>query len=55
VSRTSRADIARVKARMGWKMPWYTLTDKISTASHPHVMYFAPNVSGMDIGSGELG
>jgi hypothetical protein len=28
---------------------------KISTASHPHVMYFAPNVSGKDIGSGELG
>jgi hypothetical protein len=27
----------------------------ISTASHPHVMYFAPNVSGKDIGSGELG
>lgn len=28
---------------------------KISTASHPHVMYYAPNVSGKDIGSGELG
>ncbi len=28
---------------------------KMSTASHPHVMYFAPNVSGKDIGSGELG
>jgi hypothetical protein len=28
---------------------------KISTASHPHVMYFAPNVSGQDVGSGELG
>jgi hypothetical protein len=28
---------------------------KISTASHPHVMYFAPNVSGQEIGSGELG
>jgi hypothetical protein len=28
---------------------------KMSTASHPHVMYFAPNVSGRDIGSGELG
>jgi hypothetical protein len=27
----------------------------ISTASHPHVMYFAPNVSGKDVGSGELG
>jgi len=28
---------------------------KMSTASHPHVMYFAPNVSGEDIGSGDLG
>jgi hypothetical protein len=28
---------------------------KISTSSHPHVMYYAPNVSGRDIGSGELG
>jgi hypothetical protein len=27
----------------------------ISTISHPHVMYFAPNVSGKDIGSGEPG
>jgi predicted dithiol-disulfide oxidoreductase (DUF899 family) len=27
VSRAPQADIARVKARMGWKMPWYTLTD----------------------------
>ncbi len=26
-SRGSQADIARVKARMGWQMPWYTLTD----------------------------
>jgi hypothetical protein len=30
-------------------------SSKISTASHPHVMYYAPNVSGKDIGSGELG
>jgi hypothetical protein len=30
-------------------------SSKISTASHPHVMYFAPNVSGKDVGSGELG
>lgn len=28
---------------------------KISTASHPHVMYFAPNISGKEFGSGELG
>lgn len=27
VSRASQADITRVKARMGWEMPWYTLTD----------------------------
>jgi predicted dithiol-disulfide oxidoreductase (DUF899 family) len=27
VSRGPQAEIARVKARMGWRMPWYTLTD----------------------------
>ena len=26
-SRGPQADIERVKARMGWKMPWYTITD----------------------------
>jgi predicted dithiol-disulfide oxidoreductase (DUF899 family) len=26
-SRAPQADIARLKARMDWKMPWYTLTD----------------------------
>jgi predicted dithiol-disulfide oxidoreductase (DUF899 family) len=26
-SRASQADIERVKARMGWQMPWYTITD----------------------------
>jgi predicted dithiol-disulfide oxidoreductase (DUF899 family) len=26
-SRAPQADIARVKARMGWTMPWYTMTD----------------------------
>jgi predicted dithiol-disulfide oxidoreductase (DUF899 family) len=26
-SRAAPADIARVKARMGWAMPWYTITD----------------------------
>jgi predicted dithiol-disulfide oxidoreductase (DUF899 family) len=26
-SRAPQADIARLKARMGWTMPWYTLTD----------------------------
>jgi predicted dithiol-disulfide oxidoreductase (DUF899 family) len=27
VSRAPQADIARLKARMGWQMPWYTMTD----------------------------
>ena len=27
VSRGPQADIERVKARMGWAMPWYTITD----------------------------
>jgi predicted dithiol-disulfide oxidoreductase (DUF899 family) len=27
VSRAPQPDIERVKARMGWEMPWYTLTD----------------------------
>ena len=27
VSRAPQADIERVKARMGWEMPWYTITD----------------------------
>ena len=27
VSRAPQTDIERVKARMGWEMPWYTLTD----------------------------
>src|SRR5262249_18360893 len=27
VSRAPQADIERVKARMGWQMPWYTITD----------------------------
>jgi predicted dithiol-disulfide oxidoreductase (DUF899 family) len=27
VSRASQADIARLKARMGWDVPWYTITD----------------------------
>src|SRR5262249_7347482 len=26
-SRAPQADIARLKARMDWKMPWYTITD----------------------------
>jgi predicted dithiol-disulfide oxidoreductase (DUF899 family) len=31
VSRAPQPDIARVKARMGWTMPWYTLTDEFDT------------------------
>jgi predicted dithiol-disulfide oxidoreductase (DUF899 family) len=27
-SRAPQQDIARVKARMGWTMPWYTITDE---------------------------
>src|SRR6266851_3126225 len=27
VSRAPQTDIKRVKARMGWEMPWYTITD----------------------------
>ncbi|MET3918486.1 putative dithiol-disulfide oxidoreductase (DUF899 family) [Variovorax sp. OAS795] len=27
VSRAPQADIARLKARMGWEIPWFTLTD----------------------------
>jgi predicted dithiol-disulfide oxidoreductase (DUF899 family) len=27
VSRAPQPDIARLKARMGWDMPWYTITD----------------------------
>ena len=26
-SRAPQADIARLKARMGWEIPWYTITD----------------------------
>jgi len=30
-SRAPQADIARLKARMGWEMPWYTMTDSFDT------------------------
>ena len=30
-SRAPQADIDRVKARMGWEMPWYTITDSFDT------------------------
>jgi predicted dithiol-disulfide oxidoreductase (DUF899 family) len=31
VSRSPQPDIERWKARMGWQMPWYTLTDDFDT------------------------
>jgi predicted dithiol-disulfide oxidoreductase (DUF899 family) len=31
VSRAPQADIERVKARMDWKMPWYTITDSFDS------------------------
>ncbi len=30
-SRAPQKDIERVKARMGWKMPWYTMTDSFDS------------------------
>ena len=30
-------------------------SDRVATANFPHVMYYAPNVSGEDIGAGKLG
>jgi predicted dithiol-disulfide oxidoreductase (DUF899 family) len=30
-SRAPQTDIARVKARMGWEIPWYTITDSFDT------------------------
>ncbi|HWM09946.1 MAG TPA: DUF899 domain-containing protein [Solirubrobacteraceae bacterium] len=31
VSRAPQENIERMKARMGWEMPWYTLTDEFDT------------------------
>src|ERR687885_24105 len=31
VSRAPQADIERLKTRMGWQMPWYTITDDFDT------------------------
>jgi predicted dithiol-disulfide oxidoreductase (DUF899 family) len=30
-SRAPQADIARLKTRMGWQMPWYSITDSFDT------------------------
>ena len=45
VSRAPQADIARLKARMGWKMPWYTITDSFDADFgvdewHGHNVFF---------------
>ncbi len=45
VSRAPQADIARLKARMGWEMPWYTLTDSFDADFgvdlwHGHNVFF---------------
>ena len=45
VSRAPQADIARLKARMGWEMPWYTITDSFDADFgvdewHGHNVFF---------------
>jgi predicted dithiol-disulfide oxidoreductase (DUF899 family) len=45
VSRAPQPDIARLKARMGWDMPWYTLTDSFDADFgvdewHGHNVFF---------------
>ena len=44
-SRAPQADIARLKARMGWEMPWYTITDSFDIEFgvdqwHGHNVFF---------------
>ncbi|HYS46028.1 MAG TPA: DUF899 domain-containing protein, partial [Rhizomicrobium sp.] len=44
-SRAPQADIARLKARMDWKMPWYTITDSFDADFgvdewHGHNVFF---------------
>jgi len=44
-SRAPQADIARLKARMGWDMPWYTITDSFDADFgvdewHGHNVFF---------------
>jgi hypothetical protein len=43
--RRGEADIARLKARMGWEMPWYTITDSFDVDFgvdewHGHNVFF---------------
>jgi predicted dithiol-disulfide oxidoreductase (DUF899 family) len=45
VSRAPQANIARLKARMGWEMPWYTITDSFDADFgvdewHGHNVFF---------------
>lgn len=45
VSRAPQPDIARLKAKMGWDMPWYTLTDSFDADFgvdewHGHNVFF---------------
>ncbi len=45
VSRAPQPDIMRVKARMGWEMPWYTITDSFDADFgvdewHGHNVFF---------------
>ena len=45
VSRAPQPDIARLKARMGWSMPWYTITDSFDADFgvdqwHGHNVFF---------------
>ena len=49
VSRAPQADIARLKARMGWEMPWYTITDSFDADFgvdqwHGHNVFFRDGV-----------
>jgi predicted dithiol-disulfide oxidoreductase (DUF899 family) len=44
-SRAPQADIGRLKARMGWRMPWYTITDSFDADFgvdewHGHNVFF---------------
>lgn len=44
-SRAPQADIARLKTRMGWEMPWYTITDSFDADFgvdewHGHNVFF---------------
>jgi predicted dithiol-disulfide oxidoreductase (DUF899 family) len=50
VSRAPQTDIARLKARMDWEMPWYTITDAFDTDFGVH-LWHGTNVFFRDGGS----